>query len=220
MVADIDEVAASDAVDELTDEGSTAVAVRCDVTDDDSVVAAIRAGVDHLGALDVLVVASGGDGLATDPDSPDDAHWFAMLDLNLVGPARCTRAALPHLRASRLGASVVFIGSVNGLVAVRSEPYSAAKAGLQNLTINLAARYAAEGVRVNLVAPATTRTRVWEGQPRELQSLSSRYPLGRVGEPEDIAAAVAFLASDDAAWITGVTLPVDGGVLAAGPFRS
>ena len=100
-----------------------------------------------------------------------------------------------------------------------SEPYSAAKAGLQNLTLNLAARYGADGVRFNLIAPATIRTRVWDDQAEELERLRPMYPLGRVGTPDDIAAAVAFLASDDAAWITGITLPIDGGLLAAGPLR-
>jgi NAD(P)-dependent dehydrogenase (short-subunit alcohol dehydrogenase family) len=113
----------------------------------------------------------------------------------------------------------VTIGSINGLVAARSEPYSAAKAGLQNLTINLAARYAASGVRFNLIAPATIRTRVWDDQLAELERMTALYPLGRVGTPDDVAAAVAFLASDDAAWITGIILPVDGGLLAAGPIR-
>ena len=114
---------------------------------------------------------------------------------------------------------MVTIGSINGLVSARSEPYSAAKAGLQNLTLNLAARYGVDGVRFNLIAPATIRTRVWDDQPSELERLRARYPLGRVGTPEDIAAGVAFLASDDAAWITGVVLPIDGGLLAAGPLR-
>jgi NAD(P)-dependent dehydrogenase (short-subunit alcohol dehydrogenase family) len=80
----------------------------------------------------------------------------------------------------------------------------------------LAAQYGHQGVRFNLVAPGTIRTRVWNTQPGALDRLTDLYPLRRVGEPDDIAAAVAFLASDDAAWITGVTLPVDGGLIAAG----
>jgi meso-butanediol dehydrogenase / (S,S)-butanediol dehydrogenase / diacetyl reductase len=131
---------------------------------------------------------------------------------------RCIRAVLPQMLIASSG-SVVTIGSINGLVAARSEPYSAAKAGLQNLTLNLAARYAEHGIRFNLIAPATIRTRVWDNQPDELKRLTSMYPLGRVGTPDDIAAAVAFLASDDAAWITGITMPIDGGLLAAGPIR-
>ncbi len=110
------------------------------------------------------------------------------------------------------------ISSVNGLAAFGEVPYSAAKAGLGLLTRNLAVELGPVGIRVNVVAPGTVRTRVWDGQTGGADRLRPLYPLGRVGEPADIAAAVAFLASDDAAWITGVTLPVDGGAL-AGPAQ-
>src|SRR5215203_3734206 len=88
------------------------------------------------------------------------------------------------------------------------------KAGITSLTTNLAAGLASDGIRVNAVAPATIRTRVWEGQEGGADRLRRLYALDRVGEPEDVAGAVAFLASSDAAWITGHTLPVDGGLLA------
>jgi NAD(P)-dependent dehydrogenase (short-subunit alcohol dehydrogenase family) len=156
---------------------------------------------------------AGGDWAEPSFAEVDDDLWQRKLDLNLTGAMRCVRAALPHLLASPVGGSVVTIGSVNGLSAFGGYPYSAAKAGLQNLTKNLAAEYGRRGLRFNLVAPGTIRTRNWDNQPGALDRLRAVYPLGRVGEPEDVAAAVAFLASDDAAWITGVTLPVDGGIL-------
>jgi meso-butanediol dehydrogenase / (S,S)-butanediol dehydrogenase / diacetyl reductase len=105
------------------------------------------------------------------------------------------------------------IDSINALTALGNEPYSSAKAGIGSLTINLAASLAPDGIRVNAVAPATIRTRSWDRQDGGADRLRHLYPLGRVGEPEDVAAAVAFLASSDAAWITGHTLPVDGGLL-------
>ena len=89
-----------------------------------------------------------------------------------------------------------------------------AKAGLHSLTQNLAVQLGPDGIRVNTVAPGTVRTRVWEGQPGGADRMAPLYPLGRVGEPEDIAAAVAYLLSSDAGWVTGVVLPVDGGLLA------
>ncbi len=218
VLADIDEEAATTAAAELQASGAPASAVSCDVTDTNSVERAVGYAVGRLGGLDVVVCTAGGDALAGNPENPDDDHWARMLDLNLVGVVRCVRAALPHLRTTPVVAGVVIIGSINALVAAGSEPYSAAKAGLQSLTLNLAARHGPEGVRVNLIAPATVRTRVWDDQPDELARLTSLYPLGRVATPDDIAAAVAFLASDDAAWITGITLPIDGGLLAAGPI--
>ena len=135
------------------------------------------------------------------------------LDLNLNGSMRCIRTALPHLLAAGRGSNVVTIGSVNGLAAFSGYAYSAAKAGLINLTMTLAASYGKHGIRFNLIAPGTIRTRVWDTQPEDFKRASSMYPLGRAGEPEDIAAAVAFLASSDASWITGITLPVEGGLL-------
>ena len=136
-----------------------------------------------------------------------------MLDLNHLGLVRCCRAAIPHLRRSAKSPAIVNVSSINGLIALGSEPYSSAKAGIGSLTVNLAASLAPDGIRVNTVAPATIRTRNWDQVEGGADRLRQLYPLGRVGEPEDVAAAVAFLASSDAAWITGQTLPVDGGFL-------
>ncbi len=214
-VADLDRDAAERVAAEATTEhdGAAAIALTCDITDRESADAAVADCMARFGQLDVLVNTAGG-GVAEPPfPEADDALWLQQLDLNLLGTMRCIRAALPHLLASAHGGNVVSIGSVNGLSAFGGYPYSAAKAGLQILTKNFAAEYGRQGLRFNLVAPGTIRTRVWDHQPESLARLRRLYPLGRVGEPEDIAAAVAFLASDDAAWITGVTLPVDGGVL-------
>lgn len=214
-VADLDHAAAERVAAELTagDHGHTAAAFACDVTSRASVDASVAACVARFGQLDVLVNTAGG-GVADPPfaEAGDD-HWQQQIDLNLVGTMRCVRAALPHLLAAAPGANVVSISSVNGLSAFGGYPYSAAKAGLQSLTQNFAAEYGRQGLRFNLIAPGTIRTRVWDNQPEALARMQRLYPLGRVGQPDDIAAAVAFLASDDAAWITGVTLPVDGGVL-------
>ena len=218
VIADVDVEAADAVVAELDGAGMSAVAVSCDVTARDSVDQAVATGMERFGRLDALVNTAGGDGQHPAFADTADESWDALIDLNLTGVVRCIRAALPHLLVAPTGGSVVTVGSINGIAAFGSEPYSAAKAGLQNLTVNLAAQYSRQGVRFNLIAPGTIRTRVWDKQPGALQQLTPLYPLGRVGEPEDIAAAVAFLSSDDAAWITGVVLPVDGGILATGPL--
>ena len=126
---------------------------------------------------------------------------------------RSTRAALPHLRRSTHHPAIVSVSSVNAFIALGGEPYSAAKLGVASLTQNLAAQLGPAGIRVNAVAPGTIRTRVWDDQEGGADRMLPLYPLGRVGEPDDIAAAVAFLVSSDAGWITGHTLPVDGGLL-------
>jgi meso-butanediol dehydrogenase / (S,S)-butanediol dehydrogenase / diacetyl reductase len=197
-----------------TELGDRALAVKVDVTSRADIDAAVGAAVARFGRLDVLVNNAGGCTVSSPPEVTDVAGWHRQLDLTLVSAAQCIQAALPHLLESR--GNVVTISSVNALAAFGNLEYSAAKAGLVSMTQNLAVRYAAGGVRFNVVAPGTVRTPNWDDQQDTLEHFSKMYPLGRVGEPEDIAAAVAFLASDDAAWITGHTLPVEGGVL-AGP---
>ncbi|MDH2416362.1 SDR family NAD(P)-dependent oxidoreductase [Nocardioides sp. CER19] len=193
------------------------LALGMDVTDRASVDGAVGRAADQLGGLDVVVNVAGGD-LPHGPfEEIGDEFWSALLDLNLVGVARVCRAALPLLRRSGRNPAIVTVSSVNGLVPLGSEPYSAAKAGLTALTANLARDLGPAGVRVNAVAPGTIRTRVWEDQEGGAERMLPLYPLGRVGEPADIAAAVAFLASADAAWITGHVLPVDGGLLLSRP---
>lgn len=218
VAADVDVAAAGDVVEGLFRPGKH-LALLLDVTDSASVGEAFSRAVEHFGQLDVLVNVAGGDTAHPGFEDTSDAVWEQMLDLNLLGAVRCCRAAIPELKKSSLGPAIVTIGSLNAQVAFGSEPYSAAKAGLTSLMQNLAASLAPHGIRVNTISPGTIKTRVWDTQPGATDVLRSLYPLGRIGEPEDIAAAVAFLASSDAAWITGHVLPVDGGfVNASAPF--
>ncbi|MFD3924544.1 SDR family NAD(P)-dependent oxidoreductase [Streptomyces sp. NPDC058614] len=214
LVTDVDLAEAEKTAATIRELGARAEAFTCDVGERASVEAAVAHAVDTFGSLDVLVNNAYG----CTPDAPlfedePDEVWARDLDLTLTGAYRCSRAALPHLVASGRGA-IVSIGSVNGLQDFGNHAYSAAKAGLVSLTRTLAGHAAPRGVRVNLVVPGTVRTTAWEGRDADLEVASGLYPLGRVGEPDDIAAAVAFLASRDAAWITGTTLCVDGGLLA------
>ncbi|WP_326736674.1 SDR family NAD(P)-dependent oxidoreductase [Streptomyces sp. NBC_01022] len=215
LVTDLDGERAAHAAAEIRESGGEADALACDVADRAAVEAAVAHAVSVFGGLDVLV----NNAYACTPDAAlfedeQDETWQRDLDVTLGGAYRCSRAALPHLAASGRGA-IVSIGSVNGVQDFGNHAYSAAKAGLASLTRTLAGHAGPRGVRVNLVAPGTIRTDAWAGRDAELSRVSGLYPLGRVGEPEDIAAAVAFLASRDAAWVTGTTLCVDGGLTAA-----
>ena len=215
-VGDVDHASAQATTAALDDAYATEghVAVRMDVTDPTSVDDAVAHVVGRTGALDVLVAVAGGDLAHDDVEHTDDDVWRALWELNLLGTVRVCRAVIPHLKRSERTPAVVMVSSVNALTGIGSEPYSAAKAGLGSLTQNLAVSLGPDGVRVNAIAPGTVRTRVWDGQPGGADRMVPLYPLGRVGEPEDVAAAVAYLASSDAAWVTGVVLPVDGGLLA------
>ncbi|MGW2239460.1 SDR family NAD(P)-dependent oxidoreductase [Streptomyces sp. NPDC001759] len=214
LLTDADGAEAAKTAAALREQGLHTDALACDVADQAAVEAAVAHAVDAFGALDVLVNCAA----SCTPDTPlfeegSDDGWARDLDITLTGAYRCSRAALPHLAASGRGA-VVNIGSVNAVQDFGNHAYSAAKAGLISLTRTMAAHVAGRGVRVNLVMPGTVRTSAWEGRDGELDAMRTLYPLGRVGEPEDIAAAVAFLASRDASWITGTALTVDGGLTA------
>ncbi|GAA2935487.1 SDR family NAD(P)-dependent oxidoreductase [Streptomyces thioluteus] len=214
LLTDIDGDRAEDTAHGIRAQGGTAEPLPCDVADRQAVDRAVAHAVATFGRLDVLVnnALSCGPDPALFEDYPDEL-WERDLDITLGGAFRCARAAMPHLAAAGGRGAVVNIGSVNGEQDFGNHAYSAAKAGLASLTRTLAGQAAPRGVRVNLVAPGTVHTPNWDGREDALRRAAPHYPLGRVGRPEDIAAAVAFLASRDAAWITGVTLPVDGGIL-------
>ena len=219
-IAAIDRVeAVCDFVSELARESISAEAEVADIGDARAIIAAFKRLVAKQGAVDILINNAGVSRhptlARTDPDG-----WRNDVNANLNGAYNCAYAVLPAMVEKRAGV-IVNIGSVNGLSALGDPAYSAAKAGMISMTRSLALEYGPHGVRVNIVLPGTVRTPIWTERKKKYPEVLSRlerwYPLGRIVEPVDIARAVAFLASDDAAAITGVTLPVDCG-LTAGNF--
>ncbi|MEU4144706.1 SDR family NAD(P)-dependent oxidoreductase [Streptomyces parvulus] len=192
--------------------------IRCDVTDDASVRAGVARAVDRLGGLDILVNNAGIGAQGTVADN-DDAEWRHVLDVNVLGIVRTTRAALPHLRASG-HAAVVNTCSVAATAGLpRRALYSASKGAVQSLTLAMAADHIREGIRVNCVNPGTADT-PWidrllssaDDPAAERTALNARQPTGRLVSAEEVAAAVAYLASPAAASVTGTALAVDGGM--------
>ncbi|MFJ4036952.1 SDR family NAD(P)-dependent oxidoreductase [Microbacterium sp. NPDC090007] len=202
------------------DLGSDAVSLTCDITDRRSVDAALARVHELFGGLDVLVNNAGVSAIGT-VSANDDDQWLRVLDVNVVGVARVTRAALPLLRRSP-AASVVNLGSiaaVNGLP--ERALYSASKGAVHALTLALATDHVREGIRVNCVAPGTVDTpfveRMLQGfadPVAERAALDARQATGRMVTSEEVASAVAFIAGPAAASITGSCLLVDGGVTA------
>jgi meso-butanediol dehydrogenase/(S,S)-butanediol dehydrogenase/diacetyl reductase len=143
--------------------------------------------------------------------------WDASITLTLKSVYLMSKAILPHMMERKQGV-IVNIASVNGQSGIGEEAYSAAKAGVINLTQNMAVRYGPYGVRAVCIAPGTIETHLWKqrlaNNPKTLENLKKYYPLGRIGQGRDVANAAYFLASPEASWITGTTLNVDGGLMA------
>jgi meso-butanediol dehydrogenase / (S,S)-butanediol dehydrogenase / diacetyl reductase len=196
--------------------GKHALPATVDVTEKHAVDQMTAVALERFGRIDILVnnaAISQGDDILTF----DEATWDLNLAVVLKSVYLCSKAALPTMIEQGRGA-IVNIASVNGLTGLGEEAYSAAKAGVINLTRNMALKYGQYNVRVNVICPGTIQTPIWqtrlEQDPQILEKLARWYPLGRVGQPEDIAKAALYLASDDATWVTGTTLTVDGGLMA------
>ncbi len=214
-VTDRDAAAAAATADAIAGAGLAAGAHAMDVTDEAGVARAIGDVADRHGRLDILV-ASAGTGARVPAEEMPTQRWQDVVDVNLTGSFRCAREA-GRVMLAQGGGAIVFVASIMGLVGGGLYPnpaYQATKGALVNLTRALALDWAPHDVRVNAVAPTFARTALTEALLREPgmeQAIVDATPLGRLVDPAEVAAAIAFLASDAAAMITGVTLPVDGG---------
>jgi 2-hydroxycyclohexanecarboxyl-CoA dehydrogenase len=201
--------------DVLEAEGVGALAVRLDVTDSGSVGAAVERVEGELGPIDILVNNAGWDELKPFLET-DEEFWDRVIEVNFKGALRLTRAILPGM-VERGWGRVINIGSDAGRVGSSFESvYSGAKGGVIAFTKTIAREVARSGVTANSVCPGPTRTALLEAMGEQLtESLVRAVPMRRLGQPEDVAAAVAFLASEEAGYITGQTLSVSGGLTMA-----
>lgn len=193
---------------------------KCDVSDTDSVREAVAAAAEYLGGVDILV-NNAGIGAQGDIAANDDAEWARVLNINITSIARVTRETLPHLRRSE-NAAIVNISSIAATAGLPQRAlYSASKGAVQSLTLAMAADHIREGIRVNCVNPGTVDTpwigRLLQTAPEpdaERAALNARQPHGRLVNPEEVAAAIAYLASPTNKSTVGISLAVDGGMQA------
>ena len=211
---------AQETIATITSAGGRAIAIKTDVAYSDQINAMALEAIEAFGRVDVLVNNAGlsaGDSVL----DTDEATWDLNVNVVLKAVYLTSRALLPQMIERSRGV-ILNIGSVNGMMGIGEVGYSAAKAGMINLTANLAIQHGPDGIRANCIAPGTIRTPIWDErlmrEPNSMDHIVPWYPLGRVGTPADIAAAALFLCSDEASWISGITLPVDGG-LTAGSYK-
>jgi NAD(P)-dependent dehydrogenase (short-subunit alcohol dehydrogenase family) len=200
-----------------------ALGLKADVTDDAAVRAAVDRAARELGGLHTVVGNAGTGAVGTVEDN-DDAEWQRLLDINVLGLVRTARAALPHLRrAASASPGAVSLTHTCSIAATAGLPqrtaYSASKGAVLSLTLAMAADHVREGIRVNCVNPGTVDTpwvgRLLDGAPdpaAERAALEARQPSGRLVDAGEVAHAVAYLASPRSSAVTGVALPVDGGM--------
>jgi meso-butanediol dehydrogenase/(S,S)-butanediol dehydrogenase/diacetyl reductase len=221
LIADLDPEKSGNIIEKIKGFGGRAEYSKLDVripSDADTMVAKA---IESFGSLDTLVNNVGGgkgDDLINDLD---EETWDFNFNFSLKPTYYCCRAAMPKLLESaeaRPGAAIVNLSSVNGMTAMGLPAYAAAKAGVEMFTKNIAIQYGKKGVRSNLVAPYTTRTDFWkpifDADPATVSRLADINPMRRIGNPIDIANAILFLASDEASFVNGALIPVDGGFTA------
>jgi NAD(P)-dependent dehydrogenase (short-subunit alcohol dehydrogenase family) len=217
VVGDTAEAGGLDTVRRITDAGGHASFVRADIADARAVQAMVQLAVETHGGLDILHANAGVPG----PDKPlvewNESEWNHVLAVNLTGVFLCCRAVIPFMTGQG-GGAIVITASVAGMQAVPFTcAYNVSKAGLISLTQTLALECAPLGIRVNAVAPGEVDTPMGVaslyGDPDILQAYLRLIPLRRIARPDEIAQAVLYLVSDAASYVTGVTLPVDGGIM-------
>jgi len=202
----------------IRDSGHTARYRHLDVTDEAGWRAVVDFAVGEFGGLNILVNNAGIGLRKPSMLETSRADWQRVLDVNLTGPFLGTRTAAPAIRDSG-GGAIVNISSIAGYTGHFATAYSTAKWGLRGLTKSAAMEFAPWNIRVNAIMPGIVDTPIVAGSDDFKEAMEWMTPLARIAGPEEIAAAVLFLASDEAGFITGIDMPVDGGFTGAGAYR-
>ncbi len=202
---------------EIKASGKNAVAIRADISSESEVQAVAEQAIRQFDRIDILVNNAG---VINDPvqfHEMSDRAWNELIDTNLIGTFRMTRAVLPSMIEKKSG-SIVNVSSVAGMRAIEKVPlsvYNTTKAGVIMFTKSIALEYAQYNIRCNCVCPGTIRSpflQPYLDDEKAGKMMHAAQPLGRIGEPEDVAHSILYLASDETSWVTGTVLVVDGGV--------
>jgi NAD(P)-dependent dehydrogenase (short-subunit alcohol dehydrogenase family) len=213
MVADASESGGMETVEQIRACGGKALFARLDVSQPDQVTGVVQNAVDELGDLHILFNGAGILTYGTALETTEEA-WNRMLAVNLTGTFLCSKAALAHMVAKGRGV-IINVASTTGShdACAHAAAYVASKGGVTLLTRSMAIDYAKQGIRVNVICPGPTDTPMLRKAltPDELEAFAKTFPMNRLGRPEEIAGAALFLASEDASFVTGAILHVDGG---------
>jgi len=208
-----DQAALEKTVEAVAARGARAIGVVADSTREDQL-AALRSTVnEQLGAVDILAVFAGGNGMPVSTADETSEHWREVVETNLTSTFLTISAFLSDMLARHSGVIITMASAAERQAAKSSAAYAASKAGVIAFSRHLAGEYAREGIRINCVAPSAIeneRMRSWVPED-QLRALGEAFPLGRLGQPDDVASATLFLASSASSWITGTTLDVAGG---------
>tara|TARA_Y100001934_G_C12362405_1_gene781477 strand:+ start:1803 stop:2573 length:771 start_codon:yes stop_codon:yes gene_type:complete len=219
-LVDQDADAGKETTESIRGTGGQATFIHADLTDESAVRDMVVRAREWMNGIDTLI-NNAGLSITNDLLDIELDDWNADLEVNLSTHFLCTRAALPVMIEGG-GGTVVSMSSVNGIWAIGETGYSAAKAGLISFIQNVAVRYGESGIRANVICPGTILSKRcrdnWEGKAGSIEKLKKWYPVGRLGEPEDVASLAVFLASDESSFISGTTVTIDGGLTAGNRF--
>lgn len=215
VAVDVDADGGEETVSEIDDAGGEAIFVEADVTDEAAVEEMVSTAVDTYGGLDYAFNNAGIEGANASTSEQSLENWERVISINLEGVFLAMREEIPVMLEDG-GGAIVNTASIAGLVGFPNlTPYVASKHGVIGLTKTAAIEFSADGIRVNTVCPGVIETamveRAQEDDPETMEATIAATPIGRLGQPEEIAAAAAWLCSDDASFVTGESLVVDGG---------